>query len=194
MKNLFVFAIIASFGFNNSTFAADVSKLTKENTKGQTSFIAKGWPSALKIVGTAGAPTGEIKLEQNKVVGSVFEIDLNEFDTKLKLRNEHMKDNYLETQKFPITKLVVSEILLDVKKEKESVPFSGTLSLHGVDKPVSGTIETKSLDSKVDVSAKFSIKTSEFGIKQVDYMGIKIAETIDISVDFSVEKQALSIK
>jgi polyisoprenoid-binding protein YceI len=192
MNYLIIASAIYSI-LSSTAFAEENVKLTRENTKGDTTFVAKGWPSALKIVGTAGAPVGEIKLDKYKIVGSTFEIDLNEFDTKLSLRNEHMKNNYLETQKFPITKLRVSELLLDLKKNNESVPFSGTLNLHGVSKPVSGVVETKLTDSDVAVLAKFSIKTSEFDIKQVDYMGIKVAETIDITVSFSLEKKTLNI-
>lgn len=171
------------------SFAAEVA-LTKESVSGKTTFIAKGWPSALKIVGTAGAPSGKISLdEKSKKLDGEFELPLDDLDTKLSLRNKHMKENYLETDKFPVSKLKVSGLEFDLMDSKSGVPFSGMLTLHGVDKEISGKMDYKVEGEALFIKCDFSIKTSDFAIKQVNYMGITVAETIDLTVELSAPKK-----
>lgn len=172
------------------SFAASEVVLTKDSVSGKTTFIAKGWPSALKIVGTAGAPSGKISLdEKSKKLDAEFELPLDDLDTKLSLRNKHMKENYLETDKFPVSKLKVSGLEFDLMDSKSGVPFTGILTLHGVDKEISGKMDHKVEGDTVVIKCDFSIKTSDFAVKQVDYMGIKVAETIDLIVELSAPKK-----
>src|SRR5262245_62020670 len=71
---------------------------------GSTEFHAVGRPSMLKITGKGPGPKGEIKAEGSKVTGS-FSVDLNAVTTGISMRDHHMKEKYLQTDKFPNAEL-----------------------------------------------------------------------------------------
>jgi polyisoprenoid-binding protein YceI len=56
-------------------------------------------------------------------------------------------------------------------------PFTGKLSLHGVEKPITGTAKKEG----AGWSFKFDVNTKDFGMKQAEYKGIVIGEAIAIS-------------
>ena len=53
----------------------------------------------------------------------------------VELRTTHMREKYLEVEKFPEAKLVIKD--LDIKSGAK-VPFKGNLTLHGVTKELTG--------------------------------------------------------
>ena len=74
----------------------------------------------------------------------------------VELRDDHMKKKYFEQDKFPSAKIV--------RAEGSQGRFTGTLEVHGVAKPISGTYEL----SNGLVKAKFHTKMSEFAIAWCD--------------------------
>lgn len=137
---------------------------------GKCEFFAKASIGVLEFTGTGCTIEGAPKLEGGKVSGE-FSIDTSKLDTGMALRNDHMKDNYLEVKKFP-----KATLKLDPMPEAGGA-FTGKLTLHGVEKPISG----KADKSPSGWSFKFDVNTKDFGIKQADYKGITIGESISIS-------------
>src|SRR2546426_700062 len=76
-----------------------------------------------------------------------LDVDLRTIDTGINLRNEHLREKYLEVDKGAgYDKAVLSEI--DLKGLKPDAPegkgsFTGSLMLHGVKKTVSGPVEVR---------------------------------------------------
>src|SRR5689334_7763540 len=68
--------------------------------KGEVEFRAKGHPNAIKIVRKGSAPHGVLNIEGQKVTGKVS-FDLSSLDTGIKLRTRHMREKYLEVERFP---------------------------------------------------------------------------------------------
>ena len=69
-----------------------------------------------------------------------FEVDLNSLDTGIGLRNRHMRENYLETDRFPLThfkgKIIHSNVVNDTTI---SVEAEGTIFIHGIEQPLTVT-------------------------------------------------------
>lgn len=150
---------------------------------GQTTFEAVGKPAMIKIKGEAPAPLALIKTENNKH-SLESTLDLNLLTTGIDLRDEHMKEKYLETAKFPKAKLTIDDLNLPANAKDQA--FKGTLSLHGKEAPVEGTF---SFNEKKEASAEFKIKLSDFGIEIPEYMGIKVAETVTIKTQIQFENK-----
>src|SRR6185437_2381294 len=98
---------------------------------GNVEFDATGHPSALKIVGKGGAPTGSFAVTNGQVKGTVA-FDLNSLDTGISMRTRHMKEKYLETGMYPHAVLTITRIDLPQgtsvnQLHTSSLPFSGTL-------------------------------------------------------------------
>jgi polyisoprenoid-binding protein YceI len=155
--------------------------------QGKTSFRAIGRPSALKIVGEGTGPEGSISVS-GEVARGTFAVDLNSLDTGIKLRNEHMKEKYLETGKYPKATLTVDAMKVPHDGGKgdfrfEKLPFAGMLNLHGVDRPVTGSADVERSGGKVKVKAEFSLKIPEYGMGIPKYMGITVAEDVQVTVE-----------
>jgi polyisoprenoid-binding protein YceI len=153
-------------------------------TEGKINFIALATPGALRIVGKQSDPKAlkpEIKLENNRVSGTVaFQIEA--LTTGIGLRDRHMKENYLETGKFPESVFTYTQVELPKDFQGEKIPFEGKLKLHGVEKPVSGELKIEKEDPKLTLSHEFKIKTRDFGITTPHYMSVTMADEVVIQV------------
>lgn len=170
------------------TIASTAHALTFKTNGGDVKFVAVGKPGFLKIKGTSNGSyaKGNLNLSADSLTGE-FEFDLNILDTGIDLRNEHMKEKYLEVKKFPSAKLSLKPLALkrtdlDSKIEKE---FSGTLSLHGVENPVTGKF-TYNPKGKLAV-AQFTINVSDYKIDVPKYLGVTVSETVDVEVNSKFE-------
>lgn len=150
----------------------------------QASFEAIGRPSLLKIRGRGAKIRGQIELVNNKAMGR-FELDLNEFDTGIDLRNRHMKEKYLETQKFPTAMVAVTEVLLPVGfapgQDALEVPFKGTLTLKGVSKPIQGKLDIRG--AKMQTNAEFSFSLNDYPIGVPSHLGVSVADVVHIKAE-----------
>lgn len=107
------------------------------------------------IVGKTSAITGKVtvddSLDLTKPVQANFDVDLASIDTGIPLRNEHMRDNFLETKKYPTATFVLKKLDNPPKqlKEGQTVKLSGTgdFSIHG-----------KTVSKKVTVEVTYSKK------------------------------------
>lgn len=161
---------------------------------GRVEFDAVGWPSALKIRGQGGGLEGRLRVEGTAVSGTVA-FDLEALTTGIAMRDRHMKEKYLETARYPRATFTVSRVAIDKVPASETfgpvtVPFGGTLSLHGVERPVAGEAKISRAGSKVTTAAAFEINIKDFGIEVPSYMGITVAEKVQVRVGFPAQLEA----
>ncbi len=119
-----------------------------------------------------------------------FEVDLNSIDTGIGLRNRHMRENYLHTDKYPYTyykgKITSSQKLDD---STFAVVAAGAIFIHGVEKPlaVQGTVK-RTGENIYRINTNFQVKLSDFNIEIPSIMFYKINETMELKLDFWVRK------
>lgn len=173
--------------FSSVLFAASIAHANSvdlQKTSNRVEFLAVGNPSALKIKGKLKAESkvqGTFALKDHKVNGSAT-LDLKDLDTGMELRNSHMKDNYLEIAKFPTAVLTLKDVPFDHKLP--STPFTGTLKLHGVEKPVSGTMQVTETADKYNCKFDFSLELSDFDIQVPKYLGITVSKNVKVEAEF----------
>lgn len=165
--------------------------------KSSVEFLAVGRPSAIKIRGEKAKPEGYITVAADKVSGQI-KVDLDEFGTGIALRDRHMKEKYLETQKdanrYAVVEISRVEFPPDfwtTDKTGEFV-FSGVLSLHGVKKDISGKIKID--ERKADSlrgNSSFTIKLTDYGIQIPSFSGITVAENVDVQVNFDAKSSSV---
>ena len=112
-------------------------------------------------------------VESGGHISGTFTVDLTKLDTGIDLRNRHMKEKYLEVDKYPIATMRLEPIKIGANK------FKGHLKLHGKELPVNGTVLKSSKD---ELRATFSIKITDFGIEKPGYKGVVIGETVNLFV------------
>lgn len=164
------------------TAVSAAKELKAVPSSGKVEFEAVGKPSFLKIKGEGEGPQGNVKLDKN--VTGEFTFKLSTLATGIALRDTHMKDKYLQVGQYPDATLKLQEVTgWDVSKaEAKGIPFIGTLKIHGVEKPVTGTVDVKTKGSGYEVSANFEAKISDFSIDIPSYAGITVADNVKVTV------------
>lgn len=144
------------------------------SASGDVSWESIGNPGFLRIHGKGGKITGRI-WEKDGLTHATLAVALDAFTTGISLRDQHMKDKYLDTATHRTALLSLDPIKLEQNKE---ITWSGKLRLKGVEKPVSGV----GILRGKEFSGSFSIAVSDFGIEIPSYLGVTMAKDVDISV------------
>lgn len=173
-----IFSLALAFEYQvdkqKSNLVKFISNAPLENFEGVTDRI-DGY-----ITWDDGEPTKNSEL--------YFEVDLNSIDTGIGLRNRHMRENYLETDRFPFAHF--SGKVTSAEKLPQGgyrVTAAGTIQIHGVERPlqVSGTLSPAG-DHVYRIETEFTVKLPDFNIKVPKLMFMKIDENIRLQVRFFV--------
>lgn len=168
---------------------AQIEKIEINQNKSSVEFLAIGNPSSLKIKGEKAKVQGQISSTEN-IFGAKLKVDLNEFVTGIDMRDEHMKEKYFETDKpenryatLEISNLNIPESFWK-KNEEFKGEFKGKLVLHNVEKDISGKITFSPYKKGTEVTtvSSFPIKLSDFKIAVPSFVGITVAEDVNIEV------------
>ncbi|MBI5868801.1 MAG: YceI family protein [candidate division Zixibacteria bacterium] len=152
------------------------SKAPLENFDGTTSRI-DGY--AVTPFDTLRAGTG---YDSSKFY---FEVDLNALDTGIGLRNRHMRENYLETDRFPFSQFAGR--ISEAGRAADSafhLTIAGDMTIHGVQKPKSATIQAAKEGSRYHVRGQFPVALPDYKIKVPRLMFLKISDTVQVQLDF----------
>lgn len=181
MKHIFLIHLITI----SSICFADPKTFDWQRGTGSVEFRAIGHPSALRIIGLGERATGRFYLDGHNLKGEA-EFKLSTLDTKNETRNHHMKEKYLEVERYPLAKLTLDkcELPFDLKDGAsfKGVPFAGQLSLHGVTKAVTGKADIEQQNHSLSVKAEFNIKVGDFTISIPSFMGITMADDVAVTV------------
>jgi len=145
-------------------------------------FIAKGKPGFLTINGTGADCSGNLESDGKNITGEITS-PMSKFGSGIAMRDEHMKDKYMEVKKFPdaVLKLTKFESNLTAGDKKD---FKGILKFHGQEKEVEGTATAKIVNGKGTVEADYSISLKDFGIDVPTYAGVTVSDKVDINTKF----------
>ena len=123
-----------------------------------------------------------------------FEVDLNSLDTGIGLRNRHMRENYLETDKkeeYRYTRYsgVITQIEKGPTENEFLLSTEGKFFVHGVeqDYKIRVLVTRLGLDS-YQVKAQFEVPLTKFQIKVPTIMFYKVDENMRLALDFYLKK------
>jgi polyisoprenoid-binding protein YceI len=137
---------------------------------------------------TTPSLSGTLTLEGAKPAHLIGEVsmDLTTIDTGIALRNQHLKENYLEVAKGEgFNKAVLSDLhLTDASGETfdGTTGFTGTMLLHGVKRPVAGTVEIHAEGTSRRVRAEFPLVLTDFGVTPPEYLGVGVGSKLLVKV------------
>lgn len=110
------------------------------------------------------------------------EVDLASLDTGIGLRNRHMRENHLETDKYPTAVFrggAVSDASAGTLQpgEKATLKISGSFEIHGVarDMTVPVTVEQEE-DGTIWVEARFQVRLEDHEIERPNFLMLKLDE------------------
>ena len=149
---------------------------------GSTKFLAVGRPSLLKIRGEGKGPQGDLQVADGQVTGEL-KVDIASFNTGIDMRDHHMKEKYLEVEKFPTATLAIKKATIgDTASLPKDIDFEGELTLHGVAQPVKGKAHVEKQGADFTFTANFPVKITDHKIDIPTYGGIKIADEVTVEV------------
>lgn len=154
------------------------------------------------IIGTTGEVVGFIDVDPGDIAGSAkgkMEVDLAGLKTGIGLRDSHMREQYLETDKFPkaifeITRVIeASQNKLEDRKPVE-LKLEGNFTLHGVSRqvivPVTVTYIKESEATRarhpgdlLHIVGTFDILLSQYNINRPQFVILKLDDRQRIDID-----------
>ncbi len=195
MKKLFKFSFILLTIFFILIFQnaqAEVNRISLLPEKTKITFDAIGNPGFINIEGKLILNNGELKLKDEKFEGTI-QLDLTKIETGIDLRDSHLKEKYLEIEKFPQAKLEIVlpetgnlKFLDESAENKFSLNLPGSFELHGVKKNIDLPIKgKKNADGSIEGNTEFEINLKDFGIEIPSFAGITVAEKVVVKVKFA---------
>lgn len=155
-----------------------------------------------KVVGTTRAIHGGVRLDPADLstCEATIRVALDSLTTGVLLRDRQMRQQYLETDRYPIVSMVIRELkearggLTD--GEERVIVCPARISLHGVtriedvDVSVTFYMENEVTQSKLPgnllrVHATFDLKLGDYGIPVPKLVALQLDETVHITVDFT---------
>lgn len=151
---------------------------------GKVDFYAIGKPSMLKIHGEDSAVTGTLTLNSAEWSGD-FSVNLKEFQTGMKTRDEHLREKVFEVSKYETATLHFENLKVPFEGNgtAKDLEFKGKLKLHGVEKEVSGKVDLSRESSTAKFTAHLELNMKDFEIAPPEFMGMKVQEKVKVDVE-----------
>lgn len=147
-------------------------------------FHAEGSPGFLTFEGT----TRRLELASDDTT-LTFTVPMDTVQTGIALRDEHMRDKYVQTATYPNVVLTLprADVAWPAAGQRTEIELQGTFEAHGVEKTVPVTAQLRERKGLVEVRASFPFDTTEHGIAIPSYLGVTIKPEMRAEVQLTVE-------
>jgi polyisoprenoid-binding protein YceI len=156
----------------------------KARTPAAVSFVALG-PAGLRIEGKSS----DLQVT-DRPDALVVTVPLAKLETGISLRDHHMQEKYLESQKYPNAQLAVarSAIKFPAAGQTTEGTVPATLALHGKSKTVPVHYKATHNGNAYDVKGDLKVDFREFGIEIPNYLGATVKPPVDVNVAFVLDE------
>jgi len=147
-------------------------------TNGRMEFVSKATMETFS--GVSDHLHGLVDVQTNKVD---FYIDLNTIKTGISLRDEHMRETYLETKKFPFAEFKGSiNGLNSASRDTQNVIVTGEFSIHGISKNMTIRGRVYHDGRQMYLDAAWTVLLSDHNISIPRVMFLKLADAQEVSI------------
>lgn len=157
-----------------------VSKAPMETVTGKTSQLA-----------------GFVALDPAQVADSIavsIDVPLASLDTGIELRNQHMRENHLETDRYPTATFRGAAVVSGAGKaleagRTETIEIQGDFQVHGVTRTIRVPVDltwTPAGDGHggaLRTVARFQLKLADYDIKRPSFLVMKLDEVQRVTFD-----------
>ncbi len=140
----------------------------------------------------SSAPLEDIEARSSTAVAAlnvqtgdvVVKVKNTSFQFEKKLMREHFNENYMESERFPVSEFrgKVQDVSVLNVVGKHTVTVSGTLQVHGVSKAYEAKVNLEVADGSIMAQTSFPVKVADHGIRIPSVVGKNIAETVKVSI------------
>ena len=173
----------ASLGAFLVVLAGPADAKLERDGSAKVTFHAKG-PAGMEIEGTT---TGLSVSDDGTTV--VIKVPMASLQTGLELRDRHMRDKYLEVDKYPYAELRVARSALHIPADGSptSGDAQGRLTLHGQTHDQTFHYAAAGSAARMNVNGAFHVLMTDYGIEVPSYMGVKVKPNVDIEASFTAK-------
>lgn len=144
--------------------------------------------------GTTRSVRGTVCFDPSAIGDSLdawVEVDLDSLDTGIGLRNQHMRENHLHTDRFPVAAFRGGRVTKPSRTalapgETATLDLSGDFSLHGVTRPITVPVvltREAGEPAALRLATKFKVKLSDYQIPRPQFLVMKLDEVQSITFD-----------
>ncbi|MEM6928736.1 MAG: YceI family protein [Myxococcota bacterium] len=146
-------------------------------------FHAEGSPGFLTFEGV----TRQLTLEADGDT-LTFIVPMDTVQTGIALRDQHMRDTYVETATFPDVALTVrrADVRFPEAGQRHEGTLSGTFTAHGVTRDVAVAYTIREKKGRFTIEASFPFDTSAHDIAIPSYLGVTIRSAMRAEVDVTI--------
>jgi len=117
-------------------------------------------------------------------------VHLDSIDTGIGLRNSHMREKYLNTEKYPDAQFIGNIISVDaISKIEFQVMVEGNFKIHGVSKSKRTTGKFFDYGDLYKIEAHFDLKLSDFKVESPSFLINKVDDNLKMSIYFYLIKK-----
>jgi polyisoprenoid-binding protein YceI len=176
---LIIILSVASFPVLSQVFITE---------NGRVEFLSKA--PLNEFTGKSTHLNGLVDLDKNMLD---FFIDLNTLDTGIGLRDRHMRENYLETKKFPYAEFTgkINALPAMAIGQSREVTAKGNFKIHGVEREIEVPGKLTALsDSEMRLDASFSVLLGDYkiDIPRVVFYELAEEQVVTIQAILKVKK------
>jgi len=144
------------------------------------------------VVGQTRTVTGYVELDPSRPGAGArgeIHVDLASLDTGLKLRNRHMRENHLETDKYPEAVFTLTSLRVDELRPGVRTPATvrGEFSLHGVKRGIEPevhlTLDNTEDEPTLHIEADFTVLLEDYEIDCPQFLLLKLSREQLVHVD-----------
>ena len=140
-------------------------------------WVATGSPGFLTIEGKGGRVHGTVVSDDSGKISGEFFVNVKKFTTGLKLRDKHMRKTYLSAKKHPKATFKMDPTSMDSKV------VSGTMTIKGVSKRISGNLKTRKTSGGLTVATvNMILILDDYEIDVPEYLGVTVAKDVEVTI------------
>lgn len=136
--------------------------------------------SDVTVTGRTDSVTGSATVAGTSITAATITVQVADIATDSAQRDSYFRDSALDVSAFPQATFTLTEPVADAVPSGSAtteVQATGTLTLHGVTKPVRATLQVGLNGDGVDVSGSVPITFSDFGVQAPDLGFVKVDDS-----------------
>jgi polyisoprenoid-binding protein YceI len=184
---------------STSAAPAGVQRFVIDSAHSTAKFVVKetlrGVPDVV-TVGETSSITGDLYLSAgglSPASRSSFKVDLRNLRTDNNMRDNYIKQNTLQTNRFPTAEFTIDSVTGFPASYQENtevqLTLTGTLTVHGVSKPVSWQVKARQAGDTLTATADTDIKMTDYGMTPPNVQLARSHDEVHLQVVF-VSKRA----
>lgn len=142
--------------------------------------------------GSSGSVEGYIELNEMKIMPGCridFRVYLDSIDTGIGLRNTHMREDYLETEKFPQAVYAGKIASIDsLSKSEYLARTDGEFEIHGIKRRKKIEVKIYNYGQLYKSVSDFSIRISDFKISQPSFLFNTVDDNVKIHLSVYLKR------